>query len=239
VLADPVFDLGDERLARRRSRVQGSGPPAAPSSRLTRAVEAAGFSGPIPRLPFTRREAQAILSAAPRGSSLALLDFEASRATVMDPQLAQYRVVHFATHGWLTASRPELSGLLLSLYDRQGKPQPGFLTAADAFNLKLGADLVVLSGCHTALGKDVRGEGLVGLTRGFMYAGAGRVLASLWPVDDAATAALMTRLYARLLGPQALTPAAALRAAQLDLMKQPRFRHPFFWGAFQLQGDWK
>jgi CHAT domain-containing protein len=239
VVADPVFDPGDERLSKRRPRTTAVPKVDRPGGRLTRATEAAGFSGPIPRLPFTRREAQAILSAAPARSFLAALDFEASRATVMDPKLAEYRVVHFATHGFFNASRPELSGLLLSLYDRQGRPQPGFLSAADVFNLKLAADLVVLSGCRTALGKDVQGEGLVGLTRGFMYAGAGQVMASLWPVDDAATAALMAQFYARLFGPEALSPAAALRAAQLDLMKQPRFGHPFFWAAFQLQGDWK
>ena len=236
VLADPVFDAADERLvpASRGPATDGAAP-----ARVSRAAESIGLSGPIPRLPFTRREAQAILAGVPKHTALAALDFEASRATVMDPKLAQYRVVHLATHGFFNASRPELSGILLSLFDRQGRPQPGFLTAADTFNLKLSADLVVLSGCRTALGREVKGEGIVGLTRGFMYAGADRVLSSLWPVDDAATAALMTRFYSGLFGPSALTPAAALRAAQLDLMKQPRYRHPYFWAAFQLQGEWK
>jgi CHAT domain-containing protein/tetratricopeptide (TPR) repeat protein len=236
VLADPVFDRSDARLGGRRSaRVVDT----APGGSLTRAVEAAGIIGPIPRLAFMCREARSILAAAPARSSLGALDFEASRATLMGPKVGQYRVLHLATHGFLNAARPELSGLVLSLFDRAGRPQPGFLTAADAFNLQLSADLVVLSGCRTALGKEVKGEGLVGLTRGFMYAGADRVLASLWRVDDAATAALMSRLYARMLGPAALSPPAALRAAQLDLMKQRRFRHPFFWAAFQLQGEWR
>jgi CHAT domain-containing protein len=235
VLADPVFDRGDERLGATGSKAASP----ALQGTLLRAVDSAGIAGPIPRLPFTRREAQAILAAAPPRSSLRALDFDASRATAMDPKLARYRVVHFATHGFLNASHPELSGIVLSLVDRRGRPQPGFLTAADTFNLRLNADLVVLSGCRTALGKDVKGEGIVGLTRGFMYAGADRVLASLWRVDDAGTAALMSRFYAWMLGPQALPPAAALRAAQQELIKQPRFHHPFFWAAFQLQGDWR
>jgi CHAT domain-containing protein len=235
VLADPVFDAGDERLGR-------SATPRAEArlgGRLTRASEDAGLAGPIPRLPFTRREAQAILAAVPAGSSRAALGFEASRETLLDPEMGRYRVIHLATHGFLNASRPELSGVLLSLVDREGRPQPGFLTAADAHNLKLSADLVVLSGCRTAMGKQVNGEGIVGLTRGFMYAGADRVLASIWRVDDAATAALMSRFYSAMLGPRRLSPAAALRTAQLELMKQPRYRHPFFWAAFQLQGEWR
>jgi CHAT domain-containing protein len=240
VLADPVFEASDERLGE-ASRAASAKPGAsgrAGTSRagIDRAAEAVGFSGPIPRLPFTRREARAILAGVPARASLAALDFDASRATLTDPSLAQYRVVHLATHGFLNAARPELSGILLSLFGRDGRAQPGFLTAADAFNLKLSADLVVLSGCRTALGKEIRGEGIVGLTRGFMYAGADRVMASTWKVDDAATAALMTRFYRAMLGPRALSPAAALRAAQLDMRGQPRYRHPYYWAAFQLQG---
>jgi CHAT domain-containing protein len=234
VLADPVFEASDERLARKR-RASGTRPEDT-SAGLTRATEAAGLSGTIPRLPFTRREARAILAAVPAHSSLAALDFAASRATVTDPKLAEYRLVHFATHGFLNTARPELSGILLSLVGRDGRPQSGFLTAADAFNLKLSADLVVLSGCRTALGKEMRGEGIVGLTRGFMYAGADSVMASLWKVDDAATAALMARFYRAMLGPRRLSPAAALREAQLEMRRQPRYRHPYYWAAFQLQG---
>jgi CHAT domain-containing protein len=202
-------------------------------------MEAAEFSGTIPRLPFTRREARAILAAAPPGSSRAALDFEASRATLTDPALAQYRVLHLATHGFLNASRPELSGIVLSLFDAGGRPQPGFLSAADAYGLELGADLVVLSACRTALGREVSGEGIVGLTRGFLHAGAERVMASLWKVDDAATAALMARFYRALLGPQEASAAGALRAAQLELRGGSRFRHPYYWAAFQLQGEWR
>ena len=109
----------------------------------------------------------------PKGSSFSAIDFQASRATVLDPALGQYRYVHFATHGLLDSERPGLSALVFSMVDAQGKPQDGFLRANDIYNLKLPAELVVLSACQTGLGKDIKGEGLVGLTRGFMYAGRG------------------------------------------------------------------
>jgi CHAT domain-containing protein len=108
----------------------------------------------------------------------------------------------------------------------------------DLYNLRLSADLVVLSACQTALGKDVRGEGLISLTRGFMYAGAPRVVASLWQVDDRASAELMKRFYEGMLG-RGLRPAAALRAAQVELLNDKRWRAPHYWAAFTIQGEWK
>jgi len=128
--------------------------------------------------------------------------------------------------------------VVLSLVDQQGHPQNGFLRLYDIYNLKLTADLVVLSACQTALGKEIKGEGLVGLTRGFMYAGAPRVVASLWRIDDRATAELMRRFYAGMLG-QKLRPAAALRAAQASMLKEKRWQAPYYWAAFTLQGEWK
>src|SRR5207237_2551887 len=132
---------------------------------------------------------------------------------------------HFATHGLLNSQHPELSGVVLSLVNKNGSTIDGFLRLQDIYNLKLNADLVVLSACNTALGKEVRGEGLIGLTRGFMYAGAPRVIASLWKVDDAATAELMSIFYRKMLV-ENLRPAAALRRAQNDLMKQLRWKSP-------------
>ena len=127
---------------------------------------------------------------------------------------------------------------MLSLVNAQGVPQDGFLRLYEIYNLSLKADLVVLSACQTALGSDIRGEGLVGLTRGFMYAGSRRVVASLWQIDDRATAELMQRFYQKLFQAK-MRPAAALRAAQLEMSRQPRFRDPYFWAAFTLQGDWR
>jgi CHAT domain-containing protein len=118
------------------------------------------------------------MSVVPWRSGLKAEGFEASRATVTRPDLSQYRIVHFATHGFVDYQHPELSGLVLSLVDEKGNPQDGFLRMHDIYNLKLPVDLVVLSACNTGLGKDIKGEGLMGLTRGFMYAGAGGVVAS-------------------------------------------------------------
>jgi CHAT domain-containing protein len=155
----------------------------------------------------------------------------------MSAELAQYRVVHFATHGLLDSKHPELSGLVLSLVDKNGRPQDGFLDLEDIYNLNLPVDLVVLSGCQTGLGKQISGEGLIGLTRGFMYAGASRVVASLWAVNDRATAELMTQFY-RALEQGKMRPAAALRAGQIEMWKKSGWRAPYYWAAFQIQGDW-
>jgi len=147
-------------------------------------------------------------------------------------------VLHFATHGLLNARHPELSGILLSMVDPRGAPLNGFLQAHEIYTLKLGADLVVLSACRTALGTEVKGEGLIGLTRGFMYAGAPRVVASLWSVPDAATASVMERFYRGMLK-DGLAPAAALRAAQMAAWKNAETSAPFYWAAFTLQGEYR
>jgi len=192
----------------------------------------------IPRLPFTRKEADQLLALAPEKSRFRAVDFKASRATVLDPALGQYRYVHFATHGFLDSERPGLSALVLSMVDEQGKTQDGFLRANDIYNLKLPAELVVLSACQTGLGKDIKGEGLVGLTRGFMYAGAARVVVSLWNVNDKATSDLMTNFYEKMLK-QGERPAAALRAAQVEMWKQKQWQSPYYWAAFTMQGEWR
>ena len=234
VLADPVYDGRDERLGTGRA-------PAAHGreARLERVTRAFGFrDGRLPRLPFTRREARGILDVAPSGSSRLALDFGASLAAVRDPELGSYRYLHFATHGLLNDALPELSGIVLSLVDASGREQAGLLTAPEVMDLDLAADLVVLSSCRSALGREVSGEGLLGLTRAFMHAGAPRVVASLWPVDDLATSELMKRFYRGMLGPDHLPPAAALRRAQQELRRQPQWRSPYYWAGFQLLGDW-
>jgi CHAT domain-containing protein len=146
--------------------------------------------------------------------------------------------VHFATHGIINNRHPELSGLVLSLVNKQGKPQDGFLKLQDIYNMRLPVDLVVLSGCETGLGEQVSGEGLMNLTRGFMYAGAIRVVASLWSVSDVATASLMADFY-RAMERDGMRPAAALRVAQIQMWKQKQWSSPYYWAAFQIQGDWK
>src|SRR5262249_5462011 len=200
----------------------------------------AGESGlaDLVRLRFSRLEADEIARLSPDKMKLEALDFAANRGLATSADIGQYRIVHFATHGLINNLRPELSGIVLSLVDEQRRPQNGFLRLYDIYNLKLGADLVVLSACQTALGKEVRGEGLIGLTRGFMYAGAPRVVASLWRIDDRAAAELMKRFYQGMLG-QGLRPAAALRAAQVSMWKDKRWQAPHYWAAFTIQGEWK
>jgi CHAT domain-containing protein len=190
------------------------------------------------RLPASREEAEALAKIAPPGEALVLLGSAAGRSTVLGDRLQGFRVVHFATHGVLDTESPALSGLALSTVDERGQPQEGFLHLRDVYNLRLDADLVVLSGCRTALGKELKGEGLIGLTRGFQYAGAARVVASLWRVEDRATAALMTLFY-RAMWEDGLPPAAALRQAQLRLRGERRWRDPYFWAGFVMEGDWR
>jgi CHAT domain-containing protein len=190
------------------------------------------------RLPFSRQEANSIFALTPKGTGLKATDFNASRDMAKSPQLGEYRILHFATHGLLNSERPELSGLVFSLLDREGKPQDGFLRLHEIYNLQLNADLVVLSACETGLGKEIKGEGLIGLTRGFMYSGAPRVVASLWNVDDLATAELMKLFYQRMLK-DGQPAGAALRAAQLEMSGQKRWASPYYWAGFVLLGDWK
>jgi CHAT domain-containing protein/tetratricopeptide (TPR) repeat protein len=252
VLADPVFDSADPRVAtgrrgpgRQGPGRQGAGGPGAGRQDTDRQAAGLGPADrePAPpaiglgRLAFSRQEAQAIAALAP-GEVTTALDFAASRALAVSGRLRGYRYLHFATHGVFDAARPELSALVLSRVDPAGRPVAGAIRLRDVYGLDLAADLVVLSGCETALGREVRGEGLLGLTRGFLYAGAARVVASLWSIDDRATAELMGKLYQGLWR-QHLGSAAALRQARLALAAERRYRDPFYWGAPVLEGDWR
>jgi CHAT domain-containing protein len=247
VLADPVFNKSDERLGNHKD--QGTSEHNASKSQSRTAFDAStdessdmttysdGGEIQLARLPFTRREAMAILALVSRAERKGALDFEASRAMALNPELSQYRYVHFATHAFWHNTYPELNGIALSMVDKQGLKQNGFLRSIDIFNLKLGAELVVLSACRSGLGKELKGEGLIGLTRAFMYAGAQRVLVSLWDVNDSGTADLMEKFYEGLLGKERLSPAAALRAAQIATWRSSRWKSPYYWSAFVLQGE--
>ncbi|MBV8858739.1 MAG: CHAT domain-containing protein [Acidobacteria bacterium] len=238
VLADPVFESRDPRVAQVGNALTDEAP--AQTRDLVRSLRdyaAAEGEGPLLRLPASKTEAESIVSLAPSGSGLLAVGFQASRETALSPALGDYRIVHFASHSVFNSEHQELSGIVLSLVDKQGRPQDGFLRLYDIYNLNLSADLVVLSACNTGLGTDFRGEGFVGLTRGFMYAGAGGVLASLWKVDDEATAELMKSFYAGVLR-EGLSPAAALRRAQMSLRERKRWRAPYYWAGFVLQGDY-
>ncbi|MBX7219543.1 MAG: tetratricopeptide repeat protein [Blastocatellia bacterium] len=251
VLADPVFGGNDDERVRGLS-AKGTVPDAnllaqnhqETVQRLIVLKKSDAGSGPenrgllsIRRLPGTRTEAESLIALSGPADSLKALDFEASRTLALSDELGQYRYVHFATHGLLDAENPELSALVLTLINRDGQPQDGFLRVFDLYNLNLPADLVTLSACKTGLGKDIKGEGIVGMTRGFMYAGASRVAVSLWNIEDKSAALLMKGFYQGMLGPQKLRPAAALRAAQLELWRQKRWQAPYYWAGFIIQGE--
>ena len=239
-VADPVFDLQDPRLLETAQTTTET--PRPPETALKRSVversAERGVPLPLKRLPASRREAIAITALAPPGQARLLLGFAANRAAMFDEEMRQFQIVHFATHGVINAQTPRLSGLALSLFDEHQQAQEGFLRLHEIYNLRLQADLVVLSGCQTALGKEIRGEGLVGLTRGFMHANVPRVVASLWRVEDRATAELMTRFYHGI-SIDNLPPAAALRAAQRSIRRERRWKDPYYWSAFVLLGEWQ
>ena len=247
VIADPVFTRNDERFKSKSIKIEDRAAPETETSANTRIIEhlsesEAATASPgrlaIPRLAFTRQEAERILAAASAGANLKALDFRANRGTATRAELGRYRYLHFATHGLLDSERPGLSALVLSLFDEGGNPQDGFLRAHEIYNLNLPAELVVLSACQTGLGKEIKGEGMVGLTRGFMYAGAARVVVSLWNVNDKATAELMAKFYQKMLK-NGQRPAAALRSAQVEMWRQRQWQAPYYWAAFVLQGEWK
>ena len=231
ILADPLLGQGTGAAGVTSSAVASLEPG------LQRSLEDSGLRK-LERLPGTRLEAAAIAVHAPAGRVLTALGADASRAAALGPEVSRARILHFATHALLDVRHPEFSGIVLSQQDAQGRPEDGFLSLADVYRLRLSAQLVVLSACSTGLGKAVRGEGLVGLTRGFLYAGARRVVASLWKVSDRATLALMDRFYA-LMFEQHLPPAEAMRAAQRALRRERRYSAPNAWAGFVVEGDWR
>lgn len=227
LIGDPIFSASDPRFSAAiddRQRDQN----AALAERSSR------FS----RLTFSGQEIREIAALVPASDRVVATGFDATKPFALNTDLDRYRFVHLATHGVIDSQQPALSTLVFSTVQRDGTPQDGFLRLADVYELNLNADLVVLSACDTALGREIRGEGLLGLTQGFMYAGATSIVASLWQVPDRATAALMVRFYELLLS-DGDDPVSALRKAQLDLASERRWRDPYYWGGFVLQGDWR
>jgi CHAT domain-containing protein/tetratricopeptide (TPR) repeat protein len=232
VLADPVFDPRDPRVRGVKENAASESKEAVRGAAQTAEEDLPLFD----RLALSRREAEAIAEVVHGEPMLLALDFQARRSLVTDGSLSAYRVLHFATHGTFHGEHPELSGIVLSLVDSAGLPQEGFLRLPDLRGLSLKADLVVLSGCRTALGREIRGEGLVGLSRGFFDAGARNVVASLWQVPDRATAELMSQFYRTLARPKT-SPAAALREAQLAIRARRGWSEPYHWASFVVIGE--
>jgi CHAT domain-containing protein/tetratricopeptide (TPR) repeat protein len=239
VLADPVFSDNDDRV---QGKTKNSVVALSMSDQIfnqsaVRSLEAVTRQGGPIRLEHASEEADAILAATPRGTGMVAKGFAASRETAMSSLVGEYRILHFATHGFLNNEHPELSGIVLSMVNHDGSKTNGFMSLQDIYNLNLSADVVVLSACDTALGKVVKGEGLVGLTHGFMAAGAKSVVASLWKVDDRATSVLMAEFYRAMLE-DGLTPVAALRIAKQKLRQEKAWQAPYFWAGFVLQGEY-
>jgi CHAT domain-containing protein len=226
LLADPVLGLDDPRL------------PSA-NNGLTLAMNDSPRRDSDPdrltRLPGTEREAQALRQTLKDYDIQVRTGFQVNREWVVSGQLDDYDVIHFATHGIFDDSGSGYSGLALSRYTPGGEELTWLLGAQDIQRMQLHAELVTLSGCETALGREIRGEGLVGITRAFLNAGARQVVASLWPISDRASARLMELFYSKLVE-GASTPAEALQAAQRELRGNPRYRDPYYWAGFVIQG---
>ncbi|MDH3590833.1 MAG: CHAT domain-containing protein, partial [Planctomycetota bacterium] len=175
-------------------------------------------------LPATRKEAEAI-------GTTTLLGAQASEAGLYKalPTKKRWRAVHFGCHGLVNVEQPMLSSLALA----PDGEHDGFLTALEVLRTKIPADLAVLSACETARGKIVKGEGIVGLTRAFMFAGSPRVICSLWKVDDEATQALMVKFYELW---KTQPTATALKNAQAFVRGHDKWKHPYYWAAWQLWG---
>ena len=242
ILADPVFNATDGRVANQAQNKQlnkvnqNSLDLQLERSALKRSADTINRKG-WTRLDGTRTEAETLLQLLPKGDRQAVFDFDANYNWATSSNLNQFRILHFATHGFVNDENPELSGIVLSLIDKQGKPVRGYLRMHELFNLDYPADLVVLSACETGLGKNIQGEGLVGLTRALMYAGAERLVVSLWQVDDKGTAAFMQEFYKEMLQ-NGKSANEALRATQLKMLQNPQWRNPYYWSAFTIVGEW-
>lgn len=217
VIADPIFSGSDDRVQLNSNTSE--------TSQFNRLIHAS-------------EEADAIVAAAPWGTTMVAKGFEASRETAMSSDVAQYQIVHFATHAYSNEKRPELSSVVLTMMDPNGEKAEGLMPLYDIYSMDLAAELTVLSACETALGKDTKGEGLVGLTHAFISAGSNTVVATLWKVDDRATAVLMGYFYKAMLQ-QGMSPAAALRSAKLKMMRDKQWSAPYYWAGFVVQGEYE
>lgn len=246
ILADPVFDRRDARLGGEGALAETHGATGgaiegprsdALGAAMRTAARRAGIDD-LARLPHTSREAEELRGLLVEGDLLEATGFDAAKQTLLRQDLARYEVLHFATHAFIDDLRPDLSGIVLSLVDAEGREIDGVLRLHEIYGLDVASRLVVLSACQTALGREVRGEGPLGLARGFLYAGAESVVATLWQVEDAASATLISRFYRALAEPGA-RPAQALRAAQLSMARDPAWSAPYYWAGFSYQGDWR
>jgi len=233
VLADPAFSANDNRISKNlNNNVIATQKTPRPRVARLRGKRDIAFA----RLIATQKEAFGISKAFPKKVDK-FTGVDASKQRLELINFMEYYILHFATHSLLDLSQPELSSIVLSLVDKTGQECEGFLTVSDILNLKFSAELVTLSSCQTGLGKEKKGEGVIGLTRAFFYSGAKRVVSTLWSVNDEATADLMVKFYNNIA--TGLSASSALRKAQLDTLRTQKYKSPYYWGAFQIQGEFK
>lgn len=223
IFADPVFDSTDPRVHNPKGARQ------TPSRRLEPA---------LPRLVFSRDEASSIARMVPADQSRVRLDFNATKQEFLSPATTHFRYVHLSSHAIIDTDRPELSSIVLTRIGPNGEPVDGQVRLYELYRFHVGAELVTLGACNTGVGQQMSGEGLVGLTRAFLFAGAKSVLVTLWPVEDEGTATFMEAFYSNLLT-KGMKPSSALTAAQQKMRREPRWQDPYYWAGFALQGDWR
>jgi CHAT domain-containing protein len=235
VFADPVFNDSDNRLTA-KNETESSLPTILGLN--LRDFRLTDTNGKIPRLFATQAEADSIADTVGKSRVEIVSGFAANREKVLDSTISDYRMLHFATHGLVDVQRPEVSSIVLSQFDESGNKKEGFLRLQDIYSLNLASDLVVLSACESAVGKQIKGEGLMSLNNAFLQAGAKSVLSSAWKVDDDATAEFMKRFYANLVNKR-LTTAKALRQTQLEMVNSTQYKSPFYWAAFTINGEFR
>lgn len=232
IFSDPIFTLDDARFS---SENQSTAKSEQVKTENFRFVESLNN---LPRLAASNDESEEIKKIVGESETDSFSGFAATRENLLNLKTENYRIVHFATHGLTDEKRPELSGIVFSRFSENGQKLDEFFRIQDIYALNLNADLVVLSACETGTGKEVRGEGLMSLNNAFLQTGAKTVMASLWKVEDGATLELMKHFY-EAMASEKLTPSQSLRQAQIKLRDNPRYRSPFYWAAFTVQGDFK
>ncbi len=235
VFADPVFSDDDVRLnIKPKNEVYSPGI----MSLNLRDFNLMDENGRISRLFASQGEAESITKIVGTTQTSIISGFEANRERVLNSDLSNYKILHFATHGLVDVKRPEISSIVLSQFDIDGNKNEGFIRLQDIYALNLNTDLVVLSSCESGVGKEIRGEGLLSINNAFLQAGAKSVLSSAWRVDDQATAELMKLFYQELVDKK-LPPSEALRQAQIKLSENPQYSSPFYWAAFTVHGEFR
>ena len=234
VFSDPIFTKDDARLSPENQTAEKLTAQATPKDSY-RFVESLNN---LPRLAASKDESETIVNIIGASNADSFSGFEATRENLLNLKAGDYKIIHFATHGLTDETRPELSGIVLSRFDEKGRRLNELIRIQDIYGLNLNADLVVLSACETGIGKELRGEGLLSLNNAFLQTGAKSVMASLWKVEDGATLELMKNFYGALIDEE-LTPSESLRRAQIKLRANPRYKSPFYWAAFTVQGDFR